>query len=79
MKEYFEKKAIELGLNVVEAEKDFSAYIERFPAYKVTKGNITKFLKSMLVEPSNLEVESHHQATGTYIGRDPVTGEKRFA
>ena len=79
MKEYFEEKAKELGLDILEASKDFGVYLKQNPEYKVTKANITKFLKSIAAEPENQAVaEQEEENHGTYIGKDPVTGKRLF-
>lgn len=77
MKEYFNKKAKELGLDIDEVEKDFTSYLKQNPEFKITKANITKFLKSMRAEPSNME-EKKHNNKGTFLGLNPITGEKVY-
>ena len=65
MKEYFNKKCNDLNLNQEEANSDFKNYLEKNPEYKITKANITKFLKAMSSEEENLEPEV--EATGNFF------------
>ena len=72
---YFVAKCEELGLKLEYAKTEYKQFLEKFPESKITKANITKFLKSLTVNEESIDTKkAPNHDTKTFIGLDPISG-----